>query len=52
MNIGIDPNIKIDESTKPVEVATTQQEENNYLHDKRYEKPFENDGAYADDDID
>lgn len=48
MNTGTDPKLKVDETTIIVEPETTH-EEKKYLHDKRYEKPFENDGAYADD---
>lgn len=51
MKNKIDPTIKVEDSTKIVEPTTTLQEDKAYLHDKRYEKPFENDGAYADDDI-
>ena len=50
-NNSVTINISEQETETKETVSVNETSERN-RHDKRYEEPFENDGAYADDDID
>jgi hypothetical protein len=47
-----DPKETPEQTESTNSVVDQQPEPTRHLHDKRYEEPFENEGAYADDDID
>jgi len=46
---GHEPKEKDNSTVMIPEQSDDQEKENNYLHDKRYEEPFEDEGAYDDD---